>query len=59
MTKRFNDKRPAPTGGRAAERLRMFEEARLPTEASENQEKKPAKNKKTQKARKEPNTDEN
>ena len=30
MTKRPGDKTPDPPGGRAAERLRMFEEARRP-----------------------------
>jgi hypothetical protein len=34
MTKRPGDKTPEPPGGRAAERLRMFEEARRPKEAS-------------------------
>jgi hypothetical protein len=31
MTKRPGDKTPDPPGGRAAERLRMFEDARRPT----------------------------
>jgi len=30
MVKRRNDKTPEPPGGRAAERLRMFLDARLP-----------------------------
>jgi hypothetical protein len=30
MTKRPDDKTPAPPGGRAAERLKMFENARRP-----------------------------
>ena len=30
MTRRPGDKKPEPPGGRAAERLRMFEEARRP-----------------------------
>jgi hypothetical protein len=34
MTKRPGDKTPEPPGGRAAERLRMFEEARQPKEVS-------------------------
>jgi len=34
MTKRPGDKTPEPPGGRAAERLRMFEEARRPKEVS-------------------------
>jgi len=33
MTKRPGDKTPEPPGGRAAERLRMFEDARRPKEA--------------------------
>jgi hypothetical protein len=33
MTKRPGDKTPEPPGGRAAERLRMFEEARRPKAA--------------------------
>jgi len=32
--KRPGDKSPEPPGGRAAERLRMFEDARRPKEAS-------------------------
>jgi hypothetical protein len=34
MTKRPGDKTPDPPGGRAAERLRMFEEARRPKKDS-------------------------
>ena len=34
MTKRPGDKTPEPPGGRAAERLRMFEEARRPKKPS-------------------------
>jgi hypothetical protein len=34
MTKRPGDKTPEPPGGRAAERLRMFEDARRPREVS-------------------------
>lgn len=34
MTKRPGDKTPEPPGGRAAERLRMFEDARRPKGAS-------------------------
>jgi hypothetical protein len=34
MTKRPGDKTPQPPGGRAAERLRMFEEARQPDDLS-------------------------
>jgi hypothetical protein len=33
MTKRPDDKTPAPRGGRAAERLKMFENARRPKAA--------------------------
>ena len=44
MTKRPGDKTPAPPGGRAAERLRMFEEARQPKDISPVKKKrKPAK----------------
>ena len=32
MVRRRGDKSPEPLGGRAAERLRMFEEARRPKE---------------------------
>ena len=31
MVKRRDDKTPEPPGGRASERLRMFEQARRPT----------------------------
>ena len=34
MTKRPGDETPEPPGGRAAERLRMFEEARRPKPAA-------------------------
>jgi hypothetical protein len=34
MTRRPGDKTPEPPGGRAAERLRMFEDARRPKEVS-------------------------
>jgi hypothetical protein len=33
MTKRPDDTKPDPAGGRALERLRMFEEARAPKKA--------------------------
>jgi hypothetical protein len=33
MTKRPGDRTPEPEGGRAAERLRMFEDARRPPQA--------------------------
>jgi hypothetical protein len=33
MVRRRGDKTPEPPGGRAAERLRMFEDARRPKEA--------------------------
>ena len=39
MTKRRGDKTPEPPGGRAAERLRMFEDARRPKEASRGRKK--------------------
>jgi len=35
MIRRPGDKTPPPPGGRAAERLRMFEEARQPAPARE------------------------
>jgi hypothetical protein len=34
MTRRPGDKTPEPPGGRAAERLRMFEDARKPSDVS-------------------------
>jgi len=34
MTKRPGDKTPEPAGGRAAERLQMFEDARQPSDVS-------------------------
>ena len=34
MTRRPSDKTPEPPGGRAAERLRMFEESRRPKKVS-------------------------
>jgi|GEM_PF-2473573 hypothetical protein len=34
MTRRPGDKTPEPPGGRAAERLRMFEESRRPKKVS-------------------------
>ena len=34
MTKRRGDKTPEPPGGRAAERLQMFEDARQPSDVS-------------------------
>jgi len=44
MTRRPGDKIPEPPGGRAAERLRMFEDARRPKDISREQKKsKPAK----------------
>jgi hypothetical protein len=46
MTRRPGDKAPEPPGGRAAERLRMFEEARRPKTVSRRQKKKAAKGKK-------------
>ena len=36
MTKRPDDTKPDPSGGRALERLRMFEEARAPKPAVKN-----------------------
>ena len=39
MTKRPGDKTPEPPGGRAAERLRMFEEARWPKDVSRGRKK--------------------
>ena len=41
MVKRRGDKTPEPPGGRAAERLRMFEEARgiVPKEPAKNKKK--------------------
>lgn len=39
MTRRPGDKTPEPPGGRAAERLRMFEEARRPKKASQGRKK--------------------
>jgi hypothetical protein len=42
MTRRTGDKTPEPPGGRAAERLRMFEEARRPKEASPDRKEKKA-----------------
>jgi hypothetical protein len=39
MVRRPGDKTPEPPGGRAAERLRMFEEARRPKEVSSTQKK--------------------
>ena len=45
MTRRPGDTTPEPPGGRAAERLRMFEEARRPKEVSRGRKKrKSAKN---------------
>ena len=44
MVKRPADKSPEPPGGRAAERLRMFEQARWPDRAAE-PSKKPKKRK--------------
>ena len=40
MTRRPGDKTPEPPGGRAAERLRMFEEARRPKKVSRDLKKK-------------------
>jgi hypothetical protein len=40
MTRRPGDKTPEPPGGRAAERLRMFEEARWPKDVSRGRKKK-------------------
>jgi hypothetical protein len=40
MTRRPGDKTPEPPGGRAAERLRMFEEARRPKKTSQSRKKK-------------------
>ena len=43
MIRRPGDTTPEPSGGRAAERLRMFEDARRPKDASQQkQNKKPA-----------------
>jgi hypothetical protein len=39
MTRRPGDKTPEPPGGRAAERLRMFEEARWPKDVSRGRKK--------------------
>ncbi len=39
MTRRPSDKAPEPLGGRAAERLRMFEDARRPIDTSQGQKK--------------------
>jgi hypothetical protein len=39
MTRRPGDKTPEPPGGRAAERLRMFEEARRPKDVSRGRKK--------------------
>jgi hypothetical protein len=39
MTKRRGDKTPEPPGGRAAERLRMFEDARRPKDVSRGRKK--------------------
>jgi len=39
MTRRPGDKTPEPPGGRAAERLRMFEDARRPKDISREQKK--------------------
>jgi CelD/BcsL family acetyltransferase involved in cellulose biosynthesis len=41
MTRRPGDRTPEPMGGRAAERLRMFEEARRPPASSQDQTRKP------------------
>jgi len=47
MTRRPGDKTPDPPGGRAAERLRMFEQSRgAPDQSQDAQEKKPAKRRK-------------
>ena len=44
MVRRPGDKTPEPPGGRAAERLRMFEDARRPKRGSKaKKKKKPAK----------------
>lgn len=51
MTRRPGDAAPEPPGGRAAERLRMFEQARGPTDVSEDR-KKHAKNAKEKRAKK-------
>jgi hypothetical protein len=50
MVKRRGDTTPEPPGGRAAERLRMFEDARRPKLS-------PAKRKKPRKAAKQPGVD--
>lgn len=47
MVRRPGDTFPEPPGGRAAERLQMFQEARQPKGASEAEKKKPAGAKKT------------
>jgi hypothetical protein len=39
MTRRPGDKAPEPPGGRAAERLRMFEDARRPEDTLQGQKK--------------------
>jgi hypothetical protein len=47
MMRRRGDKTPEPPGGRAAERLRMFQDARRPKEVSKvKKKKKPAKEEK-------------
>jgi hypothetical protein len=43
MVRRPGDKTPEPEGGRVAQRLRMFEEARRPKKSSSAQKTKPAK----------------
>jgi hypothetical protein len=46
MTKRPGDETPEPAGGRAAERLRMFEDARQPKSDPEPEKKPKSKSKK-------------
>lgn len=45
MVRRRSDKTPEPPGGRAAERLRMFEQARTPEGSRDAKGKRPTKRK--------------
>ena len=49
VIRRPGDKEPEPPGGRAAERLRMFEEARRPRASQTSPRKKPDKRKRRSK----------
>jgi hypothetical protein len=53
MVRRPGDKTPEPPGGRAAERLRMFEQARRP-DVTQTQKKKPTSTKKPTKGKTRP-----